>query len=174
MAAVTIAGFTIRGSSATKSWPFTDALISICSSVLPSRCCMTQRYWVSRWFRRVAFLRGKADMGRISNGDGSGSNRRQHLFEHRERIIEIRFGVGEGEETSFVGRRREVDALGEAAPEEFLKQGEILFHDVVHVHDFAIGEEQAEHRANTIDAVRDAFLSHQLAQAGFKISTEFV
>jgi len=58
------------------------------------------------------------------------SNRREHFVENRERVVEVRFGVGEGDEAGFVGGWREVDAFVETAPEEFLEEAEVLFHDV--------------------------------------------
>ena len=96
------------------------------------------------------------------------------LADDREGVVEVGLGVGEGDEAGLVGGGGEVDALVEAAPEELFEDREVLLHHVVDVDDVAVGEEEAEHRADAVEAVRDAFFGEQAAQAGFEVRAELV
>ena len=82
--------------------------------------------------------------------------------------------MGEGNEAGFIGRGGDVDALVQAAPEELFEEPEVLFHHVVHIDDFTIGEEKAEHRAGAVEPVRDAFFRKKLAQARFEMRAELL
>jgi len=82
--------------------------------------------------------------------------------------------VGEGEEAGFVGGGGEVDALVEAGPEELFEDVEILGHDVIDVEDVAVDEVEAEHGADAVDAVGDAFFDEQAAQAILKVFAQGV
>jgi len=101
-------------------------------------------------------------------------DRLQGFLENCERIIQIGLGVGEGDEAGFVGAGGEVDAFVEAGPEEFFEDLEVLFHDVGDVADFFVDEVEAEHRADAVEAVGDAFLGEEFSDAGFEVEAELV
>ena len=82
--------------------------------------------------------------------------------------------MGEGKEACFVRGGGDVDAFVEAGPEELFEEFHVLFHDVVDVDDLAVGEEQAEHGADAVDAVGDALFRHQGAEAGFEMQAELI
>ena len=82
--------------------------------------------------------------------------------------------MGEGDETGFVGGGGEVDSLVEAGPEELFEDVEVLGDDVVDVEDFAVDEVEAEHRADAVDAVGDAFFGEEAAEAGFEVGADGV
>lgn len=56
--------------------------------------------------------------------------------------------------------------------EEFFKEIHVLFHDIIDVDDLAVGEEETEHGADSIDAVGHAFFLHEGAEACFKMRAD--
>jgi len=104
----------------------------------------------------------------------TGSDFGNHFVEDAEGIVEVGFGVGEREESGFVWARGKVDAIVEAAVEKPAEEIEILLHHVGDVADVAVGEEDAEHRTDAVDAVGHAFFREERAQAVFKMQAELV
>lgn len=104
--------------------------------------------------------------GDLNAGEGFG--------EDLHGLVDVVFVVGEGDEAGLVGGGGDVDAALEGGPEEFFEEFHVLFHDVVDVADFAVGEVEAEHGADAVDAVGDAFFLHEGAEAGFEVGAELI
>lgn len=82
--------------------------------------------------------------------------------------------MGEGNEARLIGRGGEVNPLAEAAPEEFFEELKVLLHDVIDIHDLAVGEEEAEHRADPVEPVRNPFFRKELTQTFFEMRSKLI
>lgn len=96
------------------------------------------------------------------------------LCDDFESLVDIGLGMSHGEEPGFVGAGGEVDALVEAAPEEFFKDAKILLSDRIDIHDVLIEEVEAKHGTDPVEAMGDSFLGQDCFEPVFHPFSDLV